>query len=275
MSFLKWAAGLFVVAACVAVAIHVGHQHTPGVCKFPAILQQTKDMGPYGCLDFWLNRYQTLIGGGLTIVAAVIAYYAVRWQVGREEHREAVAARAILPLALSSIVSYLEQTLKEIERYHIEKIGYDAGTGEPNAKQPILKFPTWPVGAVESIQEALRWAESEAVKPLAILLNKIQVYRARFDRSQGSTVDLAQHVEDALDLFIRAEDLFDYARSEGGPPPVREPDPDRMRGKLPFVFRSPIEIPGLEEKIHERGIQQGKLRHLFKEASRRSWGRRA
>ena len=75
----------------------------------------------FGWAEFWLNRYQTLIGGGAALYAA---WYAGRWVRRQIQHareveadrlaRESYAARAVLPLALSSVSNYASDCLRAL-----------------------------------------------------------------------------------------------------------------------------------------------------------------
>ena len=176
----------------------------------------------FGWLEFWLNWYQTLIGGFVALGGAFLAFQAVRGQIAQldrlEEQRrgrESYAARAVLPLALSSICDYAESCTEAL-------VLVGSGTGVPKG----WELPRIPLDSIDTLREAVRYSDSKQAKELADLISWIQVQHARLrslsqgGRSSGTSLTVQQGILDLAEIYGRASDLFDYGRrSDEGPFP--------------------------------------------------------
>src|SRR4051812_47260685 len=78
--------GALVAIALLAVAIHFTEQMLLTGCKSPAAVASN----PISCVDFWLNRYQTLVSGLIALFAAWLTVRTIRHQM---LHSERIARR--------------------------------------------------------------------------------------------------------------------------------------------------------------------------------------
>jgi hypothetical protein len=85
----RLSAPIIVVAAIAVLSLLIWSANR---CNLPAI----QEAAAAGCVEFWINRYQTLLSGLLAIMAAAIAATPVFRQL-RESRRQSAAA-AITPL---------------------------------------------------------------------------------------------------------------------------------------------------------------------------------
>ena len=161
--------------------------------------------GPFSCAEFWLNRYQTLIGGMATLLAAWVAFAAISSQMAQTEHlenkrlsQEAFAARSVLPFALDSITDYAELALRELDRHR----------EDPRSE---LNLPIFPVNVVPILKEAIRFSADDDRRGIADLIATAQVVAAR-SRGNLSSVSRSQILVDLADLYARASRLFEFGR---------------------------------------------------------------
>jgi hypothetical protein len=76
---------VFGATMCFGVILCIWMTAEQGLCGLP-MLAETINKGD-SCLEFWLNRYQTLIGGFFTLVAAVVAALCVLGQTRSRSDR--------------------------------------------------------------------------------------------------------------------------------------------------------------------------------------------
>jgi len=220
----------------------------------------------FGWAEFWLSRYQTLIGAGAALYAA---WYAGRW-VQRQIHdarraeidrlaRESYAARAVLPLALSSVANYANDCIGALVAL---KSAATLGSSAP----VHFHIPTVPDDAVRPLQQAVRFAlEATVAKELADLLGRFQIQRSRPLSLQrdlatpGSRVIITQHtihdaIYDAAQLHALAARWFLFGR--------RSEEGDLARASADEI-RSTLRINGFFEE------QEPDLFHLIELYDRR------
>jgi hypothetical protein len=101
-----WKIAYATFLAC-ALGFAVWSSISPGLCTAPPVEKALADKEFGWCFEFWLSRYQTLIGGLAAFVGAYLTVQAVRSQIQQADRlederreRESYAARAALPLAL-------------------------------------------------------------------------------------------------------------------------------------------------------------------------------
>lgn len=87
------AAGCAVVAALVLAFT----MHKAGLaCANPGKRTAMKIVEANGCVEFWFNRYQSLIGGILALIGAALTVWIVRVQIAVGRERDARIARMAL-----------------------------------------------------------------------------------------------------------------------------------------------------------------------------------
>lgn len=186
----------------------------PWVCPVPSSLLPPNPLStgdrplpplPPHCLEFWANRYQGFVGGIFTLVAAAVAFAAVRRQVAQVDRieaarlkQEALAARAVLPFALDAISDYAQRCLRELERHR----------GRPDTPLSLEAFPR---EAVPVLKEAVRFSEGNVRDQIADLIATAQVVVAR-SRGRLPASARVQLVLDLADLYERAGHLYEHGR---------------------------------------------------------------
>lgn len=132
------ATALFAIVMGGAVALAVVNDITAPACRAAQrALNGTKDFD-FGCLEFWLNRYQTTFAA---LIGASVALYVVRpvFQQLREMARQsAVAMRSAYRDHLTSIESEAEQYMTIARRIHAsEKMLTGTSTWQTLSQQDI------------------------------------------------------------------------------------------------------------------------------------------
>lgn len=179
------------------------------------------------CAEYWLNRYQSLIGGVATLFGAILAFYAVQRQLSQNEKleddrrsREADAARSALPLSLSVLADYALNCI-EILRDAI-------GSTTPN--QPPIQLPAFPANLVSNLQDNIRYGSDIEASELAELLKVSQIQNARARNTirivnksltgNYRNTHLQSGLFDACDLFTRAGKQLEQSRGAFKPTKV-------------------------------------------------------
>jgi hypothetical protein len=186
-----------------------------GFCSL-AVSQAVSDKQASSCLEFWLNRYQTLIGALVAIFAAFVGWSAVRSQMrqtqGIEDEklkRSNLAARSTMPLALNAIGEYAEECIRIFEAHRVAK-GRSTGSASPPPSLPVF-----PESAIEPLRRAVEFSAHEQARRITDLLATAQVFLARTRDGRWArhpSAELQQSMLDATDLYVRASLLFEYAR---------------------------------------------------------------
>ncbi|UDL96230.1 hypothetical protein LGH83_08645 [Lichenihabitans sp. PAMC28606] len=160
------------------------------------------------CFEFWVNRYQSLIAGLFALIAACVGYKAIQKQIASSEDivkkalaRERLASISVLSLALSDVCDYANLCVKSLV--------YFQRAPRPG---PAFQAPVFPDSVVSILRECIR-ADADQLTGLASLISQIQVFRARIRGEEHSPSSVESHLYDALELYVRASDLFDLARN--------------------------------------------------------------
>jgi len=192
-----------------------------GLCELATELSVLDQKRVISCLEFWLNRYQTLLTGIFALAGAFATVWAVLVQVRhanqaeeRQLAREREAWRGVLALALSGVVDYANQCSKAV--LELEQL-----TSSRGLKPAPSHFPELPEALIQTLRECIRISHSEEAKKIAELLSRLQIQNARLKQfhSESWVSDHAidQALWDAAELYALASPLFDYARrSEEG-----------------------------------------------------------
>lgn len=191
----------------------------PVLCNLPIAAKETKD-GVTWCAEFWINRYQTLIAAIIALAAAGISVLFVKRQIFLAEIQEVerylrrnAAARAVLPLSLSSICNYAERSAAVLKEMLDE---FDAP--RTTAWYREERHPEPPTEAIAEIRELIETIEVSRSVGLSRIMQEIQVHNARVkgalrDR-RFTDNDLREYILDAVEIYGRASLNFDYARGE-------------------------------------------------------------
>jgi hypothetical protein len=197
------------------------------------------------------------ISAAVTILAAALGGLFIWQQIRASERQEKrrrdkrfLAARAAMPLTLSHVTTYSSACAKQLG------IIYETRNDVVVFPVPGLEtFPHFPNEAVTDFRAFIEFGPGIVGGEIATLLQKIQVQRARLDRidewnAEGkdniTLVEFEQYVLDAIELYVRAANLFEYARFEADTP--KPTDAVSMRSGYRQLFD--IDIPEtLEAKI--------------------------
>lgn len=187
----------------------------------------------------WLYEYQTLITGLAAVYAAYFSVSAIYDQIRQAKEIEVdrknaklAAARAVLPLSLSTISDYASicarichDMLLQCRNEHYPR------------DLPIPDFPSVPDNAIGTIKELIEFVDESERPVFARLAGKIQVQSARL---RGLRQDVSRHTiinqnsiedyaVDACEVYARCASLFDYARFESDSLPLCVASEDVMR----------------------------------------------
>lgn len=203
----------------------------------------TAEASPSWFVDI-LDHWQTLITGGLAVLAALGTIWAMRWQTNIQkeqfesvQRRKAWSAQAKLPDALSAISEYSRAVMAAL-------ISGDASG------------VVYPTEAVRELKDSIEYIEERAAKRVFELVSKLQVQRARFqeyaERRGGRPFDLEgqQYVYDAVLLTAFTDSLYEFARGEVEYGPTGKPSRKDMMSSLRTTVGL-IEFVGDEERFAE------------------------
>lgn len=165
-----------------------------------------------------LREWQSLVAGVLAICAAIIGglfVFAQSRTTARHNRQTRLAkfrsARAVLPLVLSDLATWVSQTIFDLKKLYAEpdKLTLETHTWPEFSENLILQFR----GVIE-------FSESEAINDYIIdIIQQIQVVRARMSHLRpkernrarhGGRID--DHIFDLLMLSAWIDGLFHYAR---------------------------------------------------------------
>ena len=166
-----------------------------------------------------LSEYQTLLAGllalGSAVVAAILLHQQTRQARELENERrlgQREAARSWLSLHVSSIIRYADGMGKGVYRL-IEQC---QGEALPKDAE-VPKFPELPMDAAIAVKEFAAFATADEAKFLALMFSSMQVLESRIrgmiEEPGGKVLsNLEAYLEDAAELYARAEALLGYAR---------------------------------------------------------------
>lgn len=182
------------------------------------------------CIVEFLNTWQTLITGLLALLAAIPTVYLLHRQINLSERHERTrretseaAARAVLPLTLSAIIDYTEQSSNTLHTLYQGRD--DEVIPERIRTIDIPQVPESAIGSLQSMIEAS--TNREVVKVISKLIQKIQIQNSRMNSvvyqeraARPNSINLVtasnieQHIIDSAIIHAFASSLFGYARFE-------------------------------------------------------------
>lgn len=226
------------------------------------------------CLIDWIDHWQTMITGAAAVGAAYLAYRVSRGQlqaardqilaqqnadIARRNARKR-AVRASLPVTLSSICQYAEDTAHALaDRHAVTMIeAVFPHNGEP------AQMPRFPTDAIAVLERLLEFVDDEPVAGrIESIFREAQVLETRCVNLEREGYASAEFIESmilqASSLYARAESLFAYARNQSV---TVEGTPlwDRALGALSiFGLRGDrwAGMLGLAHRQRERGDEPG------------------
>jgi hypothetical protein len=105
-------------------AAFVGVLYDAGVCSAPAVHKAIiTDTAAANCFDFWINRYQTLLTGILSVTAAFVAGFLL-WRQISEARRQSAATLYVIYLTkharLAEQMAEVAALNKSIGKLHMD-----------------------------------------------------------------------------------------------------------------------------------------------------------
>lgn len=171
-----------------------------------------------GCLEFVLNRYQTLISALIALLGALLTIIYLHKQIQHSDdqekkriERQNYAARASLPLALSQIYSYGEDCLKLLAQANYRMTG-----SAPYSIDGPLTAPEIATFPISTLDRNIEFADNPAKERMADLIACVQVQRARLEGvlRAPSQPELASSTVDVFEILSIIDSLFPYSRRE-------------------------------------------------------------
>ncbi len=166
------------------------------------------------------DRWQTLISGGLAILAALIGagfiYHQTRQARGFESDRlvrRHAATRSTLPLVLSSIMEYARTIGRDLGRLYL------AAPGNHVEREALIawEIPPVPQGETTALAEVIEAASNEVAEVIADLLGRLQVQAGRLRGLHADVVagtagrrnilksEIEEYIQDIADIQARCE----------------------------------------------------------------------
>lgn len=179
--------------------------------------------------------WQQLLGGLFALAAAAVGWVAINRQVRQvdEQERERLrrrydAARAVLPLALSSIHEYASQCAASLLQVHLGQ-ARNTSVGVVHWRPPPV-----PSSTMVELREMIEVSSPAQATPITRLLSRIQVQAARLYTmschfQQGAGGGTMQYLGDTIEIAALASALFKYARGLEDSPSSDEPSRDEMK----------------------------------------------
>ena len=188
---------------------------------------------PTGVAD-WINKWQNLIAAVIAIGAAVLAYRSATQQLAQNDDQERnrrrrkhAAVRAMLPLALSQIIEYAQNSAYAL----LGLIPLCQGETFPE-NSPVADLPQpLPHDTLKVLAEFIEYSDDIDASLAETMVAWIQIHDSRVrglirdnqDPAHGAVV-VRTHIEgsiiDAASIYAAAAALFEYARRRENRPPT-------------------------------------------------------
>lgn len=207
-----------------------------------------------------LNKWQTLIAGGMTLEAAAVGGWFISRQIDATDKQELnrldrrrAAARAAFPLVLAEINDYTQECCTLILATH------DAVITSPGRKPPSLRTPPFPSEVAIYLRELVELGDSDLAIGIGSLLAKAQIQSSRLkwlareiedSKSVGITErELFNAIAEASSLCANANQFYPYARGAADRPPVHQASPADILTQCNIMCGPACDIQGLQERV--------------------------
>jgi hypothetical protein len=239
----RWLSGAFLSAVFLAVVIH----DSISTCTVPP-----PEVGPVSanwCVEAWINRYQTLVAGGLAFLGAWLTVQRISAQIKQaadaedyRREREEIASRAKLLTALNILSNYAEDC--------IQQLGSLRSNGSPRLRIPSnFKLPRRPRDAIIAMENCLQYTRTDRINSVRGVLTWVQIQSARVSdrRSIWISSDTGRDgaLFDAIQLKVLADKLYNYARGRQEYPYDRTIGPGEFRNTAFFLNIYEADFPDL------------------------------
>ena len=177
----------------------------------------------------WVYEHETLAGGFMALASAILAAWFLSRQIGQAERHERdrfrrrrEAARAMLPLALSSISDYAERSALAGKSL-LDQCVDGALEGGPDLNVPVL--PLLPTDALFALKEMIELSSRGETATIAKIATVIQYQYSRLSSLVADathppanniiiiqSINIETYIIDAAIIYARVEALFDFGR---------------------------------------------------------------
>jgi hypothetical protein len=205
-----------------------------------------------------LRDWQDLVGGALSLLAAIFAGNFVLSQIqqvdgieAERRQRAAVSARAVMPLSLGVLASHAHNA-------GVTALGLIGNTPRPRRpKTGFPPFPPPPAGVIPDLQAFVLAGPVDIGDEIAKAISDLQVLHAQAEgvwarlqepgRLTGvQRKDLEELVARAAAIYARVSNLFPYARREvEGFGPISEKD---VENALQLMYAFPDVYPDIARR---------------------------
>ena len=195
--------------------------------------------------------WQSLLGAISTLLAAVYGAWFVLRQIQQNDQQEQDrkarrlrAQRASMPLVMSDLCDFAEQSVERLKRALPLALRYGSVTGTRFAPHAPKLAP----GAVKEITAMIEAADDAEADAYIDLLAELQVHLARWRSFEADLTarrngrvprDIEIEIVDAAEIYARASNLLAVAR------------PGRRSEEGPMSRRSAMTVLGLHDAIYD------------------------
>lgn len=211
----------------------------------------------FPCLVGVLKDWQTLIAGVLALVGAALTVAWIQRQIDQAQQLEDVrrerrhyAARSAMPAALAEFSDYATQQLEMLHAFGPPVDGTITFTQAWDRKIPAV-----PPSAVAAFQTCIESAGLRVRKEMAKVLEELQVMNSRLRELPNKTGIGASYlnelVADALEMYVRCDGMFDYARGRASEMDIQI-TAEQMKTRARFSEFREQDYPTLHELLQRR-----------------------
>ena len=181
--------------------------------------------------DVWasIQKWQTLIAALVALIAASIAYWNTTRTLSHNEDlerrrrtRKHAAVRAVLPLALSQVTQYAEQSARGLN----DLVGQCVGPTLPLMAAPDTLVQSLPPDTLKALTDFIEYSDEVDIAIIESTVAWIQIHDARLrdiikrNRDPNNIGGVARaeieaSIIDAATIYAGVAAVFEYARRRG------------------------------------------------------------
>jgi hypothetical protein len=203
----RWLSGIFLTVVFLAIVTH----DSISSCMVPP--PEVEWVSATWCVEAWVNRYQTLIAGGLAFFGALLTVRRISAQIKQasdaEEYRRAreeIASRAKLLTSLDMISSYAEDCIRQLGSLR---------SNDTSALRipPDLELPRPSRDAIYLMENCLQHTRIDRINSVRGVLTWIQIQSSRISDRRSIWISANTALFDAIQLKVLTDKLYNYAWS--------------------------------------------------------------
>jgi hypothetical protein len=168
--------------------------------------------------EAWLYKWQTLLSGGLALLAAIVTIVVIVGQIQQtgtietnRRRRKLRAARATLPMALAAVCDYAEGCVRDL----ISLMPVD----EERVVARLPARPELPADIIPTFEKCIEFADEPEASHLIGLLRRLQIQYSRLADAGEMREDrlllrlnIETYIVDGAEVHFRASSLFAFSR---------------------------------------------------------------